>query len=57
MLPYRSLYTPYGSVYRGGTLPLRIGTGRPLYQSPGVVRVGVGVGVARPGAIHVGGHR
>jgi len=55
-LPYRYSYTGVGRVYRGPAIvPGRIGVGRPLYQSP--VRVGVGVGVARPGAVHVGGHR
>jgi hypothetical protein len=50
-LPYRS---PYG--YRGAILPGRVGTGRPLYQSPAVVRMGVGVGHVGGAAIHVGGH-
>jgi hypothetical protein len=54
-LPYR-YPTVFG--YRGSS-PLRLGTiARPIYQSPGVVRLGTGVGVARPGAVHVGGgHR
>ncbi|MGA2214806.1 MAG: hypothetical protein ABSH31_16135 [Bryobacteraceae bacterium] len=50
-LPYRS---PFG--YRGAILPGRVGTGRPLYQSPGAVRVGVGVGHPGGAAAHVGGH-
>jgi hypothetical protein len=49
-LPYRA---PYG--YRGAILPGRAGTIRPLYQSPGGVRVGVGVGHVGGAAIHVGG--
>jgi hypothetical protein len=50
---------PYpGLGYRGAILPPgRIGTPRPLYQSPSVIRLGtVGVGVGH-GAVHVGGHR
>jgi hypothetical protein len=51
-LPYR-YPTVFG--YRGGTVPPRFGTGRPVYQSPGAVHLGVGVGVGHPGAVHVGG--
>jgi hypothetical protein len=51
-LPYR-YPTVFG--YRGATLPVRPGTGRPMYQSPGVVRMGVGLGVGHSGAVHVGG--
>jgi hypothetical protein len=56
-VPYRSTYTPLGLGYRNLTLPGRFGTvGRPSYQSPGALRLGVGVG--HPGAVHVGGgHR
>jgi FecR protein len=54
-LPYRYSYSALGLGYRGGIVPGRIGVGRPLYQSPGVIRLGVGVG--HPGAVHVGGHR
>jgi hypothetical protein len=54
-LPYRYSYSGLGLGYRGPAMaPGRIGVGRPLYQSP----VRVGVGVARPGGVHVGGvHR
>lgn len=51
-LPYRAPY-----VYRGAILPGRAGTVRPMYQSPGVFRMGVGVGHPGGAAIHVGGHR
>jgi len=50
-LPYRS---PFG--YRGAILPGHVGTSRPLYQSPGALRVGVGVGHPGGAAVHVGGH-
>jgi len=57
-VPYRY---PYGLGYRGAILPPgRIGTGRPVYQRPSVLRmgtVGVGVGVGHAGAVHAGGHR
>jgi hypothetical protein len=52
-LPYRA---PYGYRGAGAILPGRAGTGRPLYQSPGGVRMGVGVGHPGGGAMHVGGH-
>jgi hypothetical protein len=57
-LPYRYSYPALG--YRGYRLPTiapgRFGTvSRPVYQSPSVIRLGVG-GV-RGGAVHVGGHR
>jgi hypothetical protein len=58
-LPYRYPYPTLRPGYRGvAILPGHIGTGRPLYQSPSVLRLGtgsVGVGVGRPGAVHVGG--
>jgi hypothetical protein len=58
-LPYRYPYPTLRPGYRGvAILPGHIGTARPLYQSPSVLRmgtVGVGVGVGHPGAVHVGG--
>jgi len=55
-LPYRYSYPGILLGSRGGVIPGRSGIGRPLYQSPGVVRMGVGVGHA--GVVHaVGGHR
>jgi hypothetical protein len=60
--PYRYSYSALGYGYRGyrlpGIMPGRIGTvSRPAYQSPSVIRLGVGVGGVRGGAVHVGGHR
>jgi hypothetical protein len=53
-LPYRYSYSALGLGYRGGIGPGRNGiVGRPMYQSPGVLRLGVGVG--HPGAVRVGG--
>jgi len=57
-VPYRSSYSPLGLGYRNLVVPGRFGTvGRPSYQSPGALRLGVGMGVGHPGAVHAGGHR